>query len=61
MDTSKPGTSPLLLEQFDDARAALQAAGINALDIPARSAMQRPNALLQMLMEEAFGNPIQQV
>jgi hypothetical protein len=59
MDTSKPGTSPLLIEQFDDARAALQAAGVDALNIPARSAMQRPNALLQMLSEEAFCKHIQ--
>jgi hypothetical protein len=61
MNTLRPGTSRLLIEQFDDARAALQAAGINALNIPARSAVQRPNALLQMLMKEAFCGSIEQV
>lgn len=47
---------PSLIEQFADARAALQEAGFEALDIPARSTVQRPNALLQMLEEEALRN-----
>jgi hypothetical protein len=59
MDTSKPETSPLLIEQFADARAALQAAGIDVLNVPARSAMLRPNVLLQMLPAESFCKHIQ--
>lgn len=44
---------PSLMEQFDEARAALQEAGQAALDLPPRAALQRPNALLQMLEDEA--------
>lgn len=44
------------MEQFDTVRTALQEAGIHALNIPARHAVQRPNALLQMLRDEALCN-----
>ena len=57
MNTSTYGTPPLLMEQFEAVRAALQEAGINTLIIPERSAVQRPNALLQMLVHEAMCNP----
>ncbi|TXT37995.1 MAG: hypothetical protein FD135_3217 [Comamonadaceae bacterium] len=56
MNTSTHGTPPLLMEQFDTVRTVLQEAGIHALNIPARHAVQRPNALLQMLRDEALCN-----
>lgn len=47
---------PSLSEQFSDLRAALQEARLQGLDIPARSATQRPNAFVQMLDAEGPGN-----
>lgn len=47
---------PLLSEQFGELRAALQEARVQGLDIPARSAAQRPNAFVQMLDAEGLGN-----
>lgn len=48
---------PSLTAQFADLRMALQAAGVQELDIPKRSATQRPNAFVQMLEEEGLIKP----
>lgn len=36
-----------LTAQFDELRAALQAAGTDGLELPARQALERPNAFVQ--------------
>ena len=45
---------PSLTRQFAELRLALQQARIDPLDIPARSATQRPNAFVQMLEDEGL-------
>jgi len=43
---------PTLAAQFAESRLALQQAGVDALQIPARADVQRPNAFVQMLEAE---------
>jgi len=43
---------PTLAAQFAESRLALQQAGADALRIPARADVQRPNAFVQMLETE---------
>ena len=43
---------PTLAAQFAESRLALQQAGVDALHIPARADVQRPNAFVQMLEAE---------
>jgi len=43
---------PTLAAQFAESRLALQQAGVDALQIPARADAQRPNAFVQMLEAE---------
>ena len=43
---------PTLAAQFAEFRLALQQAGVEALQIPARADVQRPNAFVQMLEAE---------
>lgn len=45
---------PSLSAQFAELRAALQQAGVEALQLPSRSAVQRPNAFVQMLEAEGL-------
>ena len=45
---------PLLSAQFAEVRSALQQAGIAELPLPSRSAVQRPNAFVQMLEAEVL-------
>ena len=45
---------PLLSAQFAELRSALQPAGIAELQLPSRSAVQRPNAFVQMLDAEGL-------
>lgn len=49
---------PSLSEQFGELRAALQEARLQAPDIPARRAAQRPSAFVQMLDAEDLGNNV---
>ena len=48
---------PTLAAQFAEFRLALQQAGVDALQIPARADVQRPNAFLQMLESEQLPKP----
>ena len=48
---------PTLAAQFAEFRLALQQAGVEALQIPARADVQRPNAFLQMLESEQLPKP----
>ena len=48
---------PTLAAQFAESRLALQQAGVDALQIPARAGVQRPNAFVQMLESEHLPQP----
>lgn len=48
---------PTLAAQFAESRLALQQAGADALQIPARAGVQRPNAFVQMLESEHLPQP----
>jgi prevent-host-death family protein len=45
---------PSLSAQFAQARSVLQQAGVAELSLPSRSAVQRPNAFVQMLEAEGL-------
>jgi prevent-host-death family protein len=49
--------APTLAAQFAESRLALQQAGADALRIPARVDVQRPNAFVQMLESEQRPKP----
>jgi hypothetical protein len=46
-----------LAAQFAESRLALQQAGVDALQIPARAGVQRPNAFVLMLEAEHLPQP----
>jgi len=48
---------PTLAAQFAESRLALQQAGADALQIPPRADVQRPNAFVQMLETEQLPKP----